>query len=149
MPSGLPHGMHIVRVAMKLCDLVVSGNVPQADRFIPAGGGQPGAVRAKGQAVNGAAVTENSEFLMGSRAPEPNGEVIARRGNPFAIPAVADAADTRLMPAEYAHLPSGGHIPEPDRPIPLGGCQLPSIRAKGDVCGTPSRFAEYSARRAR
>jgi hypothetical protein len=102
----------------------------RGDRFIPAGSGQPCAVRTNGRAVNDAAVRKNSESRMGSRIPEPNGEVIAGRGNPFAIRAVADAADIRLMPAEHGHLRSGGHIPEPDRPIPLGGCQLASIPAK-------------------
>jgi WD40 repeat protein len=55
--------MGVIRVPAQLSDFFMRGNIPQADRTVPAGGGEPRAVRAKRHAVHQVNYSPDGEHL--------------------------------------------------------------------------------------
>ena len=83
-----------------------SGDVPELDRVVVAGGSEGAAVRAVGHAPDrGRVPVEDAHFLAGGDVPESDRAIITGGSESAAVRAVRDSHGPVRMPAEREILP--------------------------------------------
>jgi hypothetical protein len=109
-------------VAGPLSNLLARRDVPQADRPVPAAGGQDRAARGHGDAGNGPAVSFQSVQLPTSGSfPDVYRAVLARGRQRLPVPGGGHGQDGVLVPRQAPEFARRRGLPEPDGAVMTAG----------------------------
>src|SRR5581483_5197216 len=121
---------HEAVMASKLCEELRSRDVPDARGLVLAGGDERGAVRAEGDAPDGADVTNQVPRAAGLQIPDADGAVHVPGRHGPSVPAEADGPDVAVVRVDRWS-PPRSHIPHVDA-RPARRCQMRSVGTEGD-----------------